>query len=159
VRGYFWFAHIDGLIGSDPAVYARSEASPDEQHPEPEVVTVSEAAGDPAVEFDQVVDGLGGAVGGAGGGEVRQERLTPLAQRPTEAGDLGDRAGREGREDVLGDASAFGEVFLVERRPQLLGGLPRDVDLVVSFVRGDRSGEASPLRSVRRSNAAVFSTV
>jgi len=33
----------------------------------------------------------------------------------------------------------------VERRPQLLGGLPRDVDLVVSFVRGDRSGEASPL--------------
>jgi integrase/recombinase XerD len=23
VRGFFWFAHIDGLIPSDPAVYAR----------------------------------------------------------------------------------------------------------------------------------------
>ena len=23
VRGYFRFAHIDGLVGSDPAVYAR----------------------------------------------------------------------------------------------------------------------------------------
>jgi len=27
VRGYFRFAHIDGLIGSDPAVYARSRRS------------------------------------------------------------------------------------------------------------------------------------
>jgi integrase/recombinase XerD len=28
VRGYFRFAHIDGLIASDPAVYARSQGPP-----------------------------------------------------------------------------------------------------------------------------------
>ena len=75
-----------------------SEAPCDEEHPEPVVVAVAEAAGDAVVELDEAVDGFGAAVVRAGGGEVGQERLAPLLQAPAEAGDLGDRAvGNEAR--------------------------------------------------------------
>jgi len=80
------------LGGYRPGV---AEPAADEEHAKAVVVTVSEAAGDAAVEFAEAVDGFGAAVGGAAGVEVGQERSTPLFQSPAEAGDLGDRAGRE----------------------------------------------------------------
>jgi len=52
-----WVKAALGTCGGRSAQPGVGEASPDEQHPESVVVTVSEAAGDPAVEFDQAVDG------------------------------------------------------------------------------------------------------
>jgi len=46
---------------------------------------------------------------------------------------------------VLGDPAALGWGVLVERRAQLLAGLPGDVDLVVAFVGGDRAGQSGLL--------------
>ena len=74
---------------------------------------VAEASGDAAGEFDQSVDGLGAAVVGAAGGEVAEERVAPLVEGPAEAGDLGDRAGRERGEDLLRVPPAGGVAGLV----------------------------------------------
>ena len=46
---------------------------------------------------------------------------------------------------MLGDPAALSRGVLVERRAQLLAGLPSDVDLVVAFVVGDRAGQAGVL--------------
>jgi hypothetical protein len=46
------------------------EASGGQDHSQPVVGGVAEAAGDPSVEFDDAVDGCGAAVAGPVGGEV-----------------------------------------------------------------------------------------
>jgi len=71
------------------------------------LIGFAEPSCDAAVELDDPVDGLGAAVVRASGGEVGQELLGPGPQRPTEAGDLGDWAGVERREHVLGDLVAL----------------------------------------------------
>ena len=55
------------------------EASADEEHSEPVVVSVAEASGDAAGEFDEPIDGFSATVIGTGCGEVGEERLTPPA--------------------------------------------------------------------------------
>lgn len=65
----------------------------DEQDSESVVVEIAEAVG--ASLFDEQVDGSGATVGHAAGVEVGQDLLAPLTQGAPEAGDLGDRAGRE----------------------------------------------------------------
>ena len=61
---------------------------------------------DAAVELDEPVDCLGAAVAGAVGVEVGQERVLPLSQGSAEAVDLGDGAGREAVDDLLGELAA-----------------------------------------------------
>ena len=78
-------------------------------------------------------DRFGAAVGGAAGGEVGQERCSPLAQRPVEPGDLWDRAGRERRKDLLRDPATVGEIVGVVGVAELLSGLPGDVALTGSL--------------------------
>ena len=115
----------------------------DEEHSEAVVVGVAEPSGDAAVEFDEPVDGFGSAVVGAAGGEVAQERVAPLVQGAAEAGDLGDRAGVECVDDLLGDPPPLGEVLLLVGGTQLLGALPCDEHLVVrgiSLNRGYQPG-------------------
>ena len=46
---------------------------------------------------------------------------------------------------MLGDPAALSRGVLVERRAQLLAGLPGDVDLVVAFVGSDRAGQSGLL--------------
>src|SRR3954470_2480673 len=106
------------------------EAATDEEHAEAVVVAVAEAAGDAAVEFDESVDGFGAAVAGAGGVEVGQERGPPAAQGLAEPGDLGDRAGRERRDDLLGESTAGRWGRCVVDGPDLLGAVPGEGDLV-----------------------------
>ena len=62
------------------------------------------------MEFDEPVDGFGAAVVGSAGGEVGEGRLGPSAEGLAEPGELGDRAGRQGVEELLGDPLADGEV-------------------------------------------------
>jgi hypothetical protein len=76
------------------------------------------------VEFDESVDGFCAAVGGAGGVEVGQERRPPAFEGLAEPGDLGDRARREGLDDLEGEPPSGGRVALVIDLPQLLGALP-----------------------------------
>lgn len=66
------------------------------------MLEVAEPAGDAAAEFDDPVVGLGPAVGRAVGVEVGQECRSPAAQCLVEPGDLGDRAGRQGCDQLLG---------------------------------------------------------
>jgi hypothetical protein len=108
-------------------------------------VAAAEAAGDAAVEFDESVDGFGAAVAGAAGAEVGQERRPPLGEGLAESFDLGDRAGREDGEDLLGDPAAVAEVGGLVGRAEQLGALPGDVHLVVSFVGGDGAFEPGAL--------------
>ena len=55
----------------------------------------------------------------------------PGSQGSAEAGDLGDRAGRERGDDLLGDAPALGRVGGLVDRAELLVALPGQVDLPV----------------------------
>src|SRR4051794_6078085 len=79
------------------------ELSGGQGHSQPVVVGVAEAAGDAAVELDDAVHGFGAAVVGPAGGEVGQELVLPGPQGPAQAGDLGDRAGRERSDDLFRD--------------------------------------------------------
>ena len=94
------------------------------------------------MELDEAVHGLGAAVGGAGGVEVGQELPAPLLEGSTEAGDLGDRAGGEGVEDLLRDCSSGGMAGLVVGGADLLGTQPGDFDLDVDLAV--RPGEVGP---------------
>ncbi len=105
---------------------------------------VAEAAGDAAGEFDEAVDGFGAAVVGAVGGEVGQERFSPLVEGAAEAGDLGDRAGGKRREDLGGGGLGLWVAWLVDRA-QVLRALPSDFDLDVAFVGGEHVLEAGSL--------------
>ena len=97
------------------------------------------------MELDEPVDCLGAAVAGAVGVEVGQERVLPLSQGSAEAGDLGDGAGREAVDDLLGELAALARVGVGVGGPNPLGALPGDVDRVVAFIGGDRGGEAGLL--------------
>lgn len=78
----------------------------------------TEAMVDAAVELGQAVGGFGTTVVGGTGVDVGQERLAPLRQRATEAGDLRDRARRERGEDALGDPTSVRAGVLVKRGAQ-----------------------------------------
>lgn len=110
------------------------EVSGGEEHSESVVVAVSESAGQAAVEFDDPVEGLGGSVVDSVGGEVRQERVLPPAQGPSQAGDLGDWACVEGVQDLQGDVAPRGRVLGLVGLAQLVDGLPSDVHLLVCRV-------------------------
>jgi hypothetical protein len=107
---------------------SRDDVAVDEEHPEPVVLLLSEAAGDAAVEFDEAVEGLGSAVSCTVGVEVAEELPTPLLQGPTQPRDLGDGAGRERGDDRLGDDMAGGVGALVIGGTDLLGAPVGDLD-------------------------------
>lgn len=121
------------------------ESAGDEEHSEAVVVGVAEAAGDASVEFDEAVDGFGAAVAGAVGVEVSEEFLAPLFEGAAEAGDFGDGAGVEGRDDAFGDGASVGEPGLVVGRAQLLGALVGDLDFDVFVASCQRGLEAGAL--------------
>lgn len=121
------------------------ESAGDEELSEAVVVGVAEAAGDASVEFDEAVDGFGAAVAGAVGVEVSEEFLAPLFEGAAEAGDFGDGAGVEGRDDAFGDGASVGEPGLVVGRAQLLGALVGDLDLDVFVASCQRGLEAGAL--------------
>jgi len=97
------------------------------------------------VQLDEPVDGLGAAVAGAVGVEVGQECRGPLLQGAAEAGDLGDRTGRQRRDELLGDLLAFGWPGVAVGQAQPLRDGPRDPDRVVLGPDVDRGLEACPL--------------
>ena len=74
---------------------------------------VAETSGNAPVEFDEAVHGFGAAVAGPAGVKVAEELCAPLPQRLAEPGDLADRAGGEGVQDLLRDRSALGVAGLV----------------------------------------------
>lgn len=78
------------------------------------MLEVPESAGDAAVELDDPAHGLGPAVGRAVGVEVGQERCLLAAQCLAEPGDLGDRAGRQRSDQLLGQLTTPGRRGLVE---------------------------------------------
>ena len=123
-----------------------SGAVGDQQDPEPVVAEVAEAVGDAAGLLDQSVDRFRAAVGDAVGGEVGQERLAPLLECSSEAGDLGDRAAGERVDDRQCDLPTLGERFGGEGRAELLVAAPGDGNLEV------RSPACSPasIRSICR---------
>ena len=100
------------------------------------------------MEFDQAIDGFGSAVVGAAGVEVAQERVAPLFQGASEAGDLGDRAAGEAGQDRFGQGPALGWCVGVIDGPEALGALPGDVDFVVTLI-GGASASRFCCRSVR----------
>lgn len=65
------------------------------------------------MEFDEAVDRFGSSVGGSVGGPVGEEGVLPLAKSAAEAGDLRDRAGRQGRQYLLRSAAPGSQVFVV----------------------------------------------
>jgi hypothetical protein len=122
-------------------VWSRGQAAGDEEHAEAVVAAVAEASGDAAVELDEPVHGFGAAVARAVGVEVAEEGLAPLLERAAEAGDLGDRTGRQARRDGLGEASSGGVAGLVEAGADLLGAVVGDLDLDVFLAGGERGAQ------------------
>jgi hypothetical protein len=122
-----------------------SESAADEQHAQPVVLAVAETAGNAAVELDEAVDRFGAAVVGTAGVEVGQERFAPLLEGLCESLDLGDRAGRQRGDDLLGDPPAIDRVLGLVRGGQPLGAQPRNEGLIVAFVGGDRAVEPCSL--------------
>ena len=61
-----------------------------------------------------------------------------MLQGAAEAGDFGDRAGWQARQDGLGEASSGGVAVLVEAGADLLGAAVGDLDLDVFFAGGER---------------------
>lgn len=102
---------------------------PHEEHPQPIVVAVAEAAGDAAVELDEAVDRFGSAVARTVGVEVAEELAAPLTQRLAEACDLGDGAGGERGDDLRRDRPPGGMVVLVVGGADLLSAPPGDFDV------------------------------
>ena len=85
------------------------------------------------MEFDESVERFGAAVGRAAGVEVGQERGSPLLEGLPESLDLGDGAGGQGGEEVLGDPPSVDGIRRVVGGAELLGAVPGDVDLVVAL--------------------------
>jgi len=88
---------------------------------------------------------LGAAVAGPLGREVAQVGVLPLAQGPPEPGDLGDRAGGERRDDLLGDLLPGGQVTGGVGGADLLVALPGDQDLVVGVAAAQAVDQPVPL--------------
>ena len=97
------------------------QSAADEEHAQPVVVAVAEAAGDAAVELDEPVDCLGAAVAGAVGVEVGQERVLPLSQGSAEAGDL-VAAIRRGlvSEEALVEIGSVDRAWVAGRDPEAI---------------------------------------
>lgn len=72
------------------------------------------------------------------GREVGEECLPPAVQGPSETGDLGDRAGVERGQDLLGTGPALTGAFGAVGGPQVLGAAPRG--RLRSRSRGGRAG-------------------
>jgi hypothetical protein len=100
------------------------------------------------VELDQTVDRFGAAVAGASGVEVGQERFVSLLEGLPESLGLGDRAGRDAARTLLRDPPPLGGVLGLVDRAELLGALPGNVNLVVTFVSDDRRSSRARCRSV-----------
>src|SRR5450830_1262681 len=92
-----------------------------------------------------ITDRLGAAVAGPLGREVAQVGVLPLAQGPPEPGDLGDRAGGERRDDLLGDLLPGGQVTGGVGGADLLVALPGDQDLVVGVAAAQAVDQPVPL--------------
>jgi len=75
-------------------LWSCGSSAADEQHAEPVVVSVAETTGDWSMGLDETVDGLCAA--------VAEELASPGQQRPAEAREFRDRAGRTRLEDPLG---------------------------------------------------------
>jgi hypothetical protein len=109
------------------------------------VVAVTEAAGDAAMQLDEAVDRLRAPVVRAACLEVAEELAAPLLQRVSEAGDLGDGAGAERGDDLLGDRAPGVVGVLVVAGADLLGALPGDLNLEVFLPSGERGLEPGAL--------------
>ena len=86
------------LVGS---LVAGIVSSGGEEHAESVVLEVAVAVGEAAGLLDQHVDRLSAAVADAAGVQVGQDLRPTGAQGPAEPRNLRDRAGREGRDDLL----------------------------------------------------------
>lgn len=109
------------------------------------MLEVSEAASDATTELDEPVDGLGAAVAGTVGVEVRQERCPPPAQRLSQPRDLRDRAGRQRVDELLGQTPTLGRGGLVEHVTDVLGAHVGDLDRDVIGVGCERCFQAGLL--------------
>ena len=79
------------------------------------------------------------------GVEVAEELGTPLLEGAAQAGDLTDRAGGERVQYLFGDLAAGRVRGLVVHGSDLLRALPREFNLDVRLVRGERRGETCAL--------------
>ena len=102
------------------------------------MLEVAEPAGDAAAEFDDPVDGFSATVARAIGVEVGQERGLPAALGLPQPRDLGDRAGWQGCDQLLGQAATCSGRGLVEHLSNLLGAVIGDLDRDVLGVCGER---------------------
>ncbi len=116
------------MVGGFVPVWAVAACT--EQIAQSVVREVPEAPGNPAGGFDDAVDGFGGAVRGALGLEVGQDLLPPGLQCPAEAGDFGDRAGRE-RGQCFGHEFPASFWWCVVDGADLLVALPGEGDFMV----------------------------
>lgn len=88
------------------------------------VLRVPETSGGAANEFDQPVVGFSAAVVRTAGGEVAQDRVSPLVHGPAQAWDFRDRASPEAGEDLLRDSAIVGVARVVTDRTQLVRAVP-----------------------------------
>src|SRR5665647_3057889 len=98
---------------------------------------------------------FGAAVVRSAGGEVAQVLLLPLAQGLAQAGDLADRAGREGGHDLLGDLLAVGGLGGGVGGANLLVALPGDEGLVVGVGAAQALCQPLPLACGEVTGGAV----
>ena len=93
--------------------------------------------------LDDAVDRFCPAVADAAGYEVGQDLLAPAAQNLAESLDLGDRAGVERVEELLGELAARGLAFGLVDRADLLVDAPGDLNLAIGVT------DAGTCRAVR----------
>lgn len=107
--------------------------------------------GEPAGLLDEHVDRLCAAVAQAVGAEVGEDLRAPGPQGPAEPGDLGDRAGVQAGEDLLGEQAALAQAGgAAVDRAQLLLDRPGELDLPVRVADGQPGLQPAvlPLREV-----------
>ncbi len=80
-----------------------------QEQAEPVVGEVAESEADPFDAFDQQVDRLGGAVAGAGGGEVGQQLVLSGGDGPPEPVQFGHFGNRAGPVEGLQPAAGLGQ--------------------------------------------------
>ncbi len=107
-----------------------------EEDAEPVVGEVAEPVCQAPGLFDDEVDRFGAAVGHPAGGEVGQDLGVPLLQGAAEPGDLGDGAGVQAVEEVLGERAAGRRGGGVVDGADALVDLPCEVDLAVRVADG-----------------------